>query len=93
MQNAALLKRIQHRQPTYNHLRWEEERRKNEEYLKNISQFPDGLDSIKKKKKRLNRSQSSQEFDEDEIYDMKGKGNSLPGEFAVQYIKTLIHIY
>ena len=53
MENAALLKRIQTRQPTYNHLKWEEERRKNEEYLKNICEYPEGLESLKRKQQQV----------------------------------------
>ena len=38
-ENQSILKRIQHRQPFYNHLNWEEERKINEKYCKNICQY------------------------------------------------------
>jgi len=44
--NQAILKRIQERQPFYNHLEWERERLQNEKYLRNISQFPESLPSL-----------------------------------------------
>merc|ERR1711871_121744 len=44
--NQAILKRIQERQPFYNHLEWERERMQNEKYLRNISQFPESLPSL-----------------------------------------------
>jgi E3 ubiquitin-protein ligase TRIP12 len=39
-ENQAILRRIQAREPNYNHLDWEESRRKNEQYLKNIVEYP-----------------------------------------------------
>lgn len=39
-ENQAILRRIQAREPNYNHLDWEESRRKNEQYLKNIAEYP-----------------------------------------------------
>lgn len=44
--NQAILKRIQERQPFYNHLEWERERLQNEKYLRNISQFPESLPAL-----------------------------------------------
>ena len=35
-ENHAMLKRIQQKQPVYNHLQWEHERKQNEIYCKNI---------------------------------------------------------
>ncbi len=76
MQNAALLKRIQTRQPTYNHLQWEEERRKNEEYLRNISEYPDGLESLRKKK----GLSDGNDFDEEgDFYGESTGKRELPG--------------
>jgi hypothetical protein len=39
-ENQAILKRIQTRQPVYNHLQWENDHKKNEEYCRNISEYP-----------------------------------------------------
>ena len=39
-ENQAILRRIQAREPNYNHLDWEESRRKNEQYLRNIAEYP-----------------------------------------------------
>jgi len=39
-ENQALLKRIQQRQPTYNHLVWEQEREKNEALCERICRYP-----------------------------------------------------
>eukprot|EP01051_Picozoa_sp_SAG22_P011961 SAG22_NODE_1200_length_5182_cov_4.342514_2_plen_342_part_00 len=44
--NQAILRRIQERQPFYNHLEWEQQRIQNEKYLRNISQFPESLPSM-----------------------------------------------
>lgn len=38
-ENSAILSRIQSRNSTYNHLKWENDRRKNEQYLNMISEF------------------------------------------------------
>ena len=38
-ENMAILSRIQSRESTYNHLKWENERRKNEGLLKMISEY------------------------------------------------------
>lgn len=37
--NLKLVKRIQNRQPVYNHLNWEEDRRKTEQYLKHMGEY------------------------------------------------------
>ena len=39
-ENHALLKRIQERQPTYNHLQWEQDREQNEALCERICKFP-----------------------------------------------------
>jgi len=38
--NQKLLSRIQHRQPTYNHLQWEQQRERNEELCERICRYP-----------------------------------------------------
>jgi hypothetical protein len=45
-QNNAILSRIQSRESTYNHLKWENDRKKNERYLKMISEY--GLPKLSK---------------------------------------------
>lgn len=40
IENQNILRRIQAREPTYNHLRWEEDRKRSEEWLHNISEYP-----------------------------------------------------
>ena len=39
-ENQNILKRIQQREPNYNHLQWEEDRRLHESYLTNICEYP-----------------------------------------------------
>lgn len=39
-ENQAILRRIQMREPTYDHLQWEEDAKKNERYAANIREFP-----------------------------------------------------
>jgi hypothetical protein len=39
-ENQAILRRIQTREPTYNHMQWEEERRVNEQLMRNICEHP-----------------------------------------------------
>jgi hypothetical protein len=39
-ENHSLLKRIQERQPTYNHLQWEQDRDRNEQLCERICKFP-----------------------------------------------------
>ena len=46
VENQALLKRLQDKQPSYSVYRWEEERRNTEKRLKNISEFPYTLSSL-----------------------------------------------
>ena len=38
-QNQDILKRIQMKQPHYNHLKWEDDRRRNEQYCRNICEY------------------------------------------------------
>ena len=40
MENQHILKRIQRREPTYNHVAWEEDRKVHESYLRNICEYP-----------------------------------------------------
>eukprot|EP00164_Ancoracysta_twista_P001578 GFYU01002067.1.p1 GENE.GFYU01002067.1~~GFYU01002067.1.p1 ORF type:complete len:225 (-),score=32.01 GFYU01002067.1:524-1198(-) len=42
-ENQAILKRIQHKEPYYNHLQWEEDRKQNEVYLSMICNYPVSL--------------------------------------------------
>jgi len=39
-ENQSLLKRIQQRQPTYNHLKWEQDRERNEQMCERICRYP-----------------------------------------------------
>jgi hypothetical protein len=39
-ENLSILKRIQHKEPHYSHLEWEEKARRDEEYLKNCAEYP-----------------------------------------------------
>jgi len=39
-ENGAILKRIQHAQPVYNHVQWEDSYRKSTGYLKNATEYP-----------------------------------------------------
>eukprot|EP00930_Biecheleria_cincta_P029654 TRINITY_DN205_c0_g2_i1.p1 TRINITY_DN205_c0_g2~~TRINITY_DN205_c0_g2_i1.p1 ORF type:complete len:302 (-),score=62.60 TRINITY_DN205_c0_g2_i1:153-1058(-) len=39
-ENQSILKRIQQAQPVYNHVEWEDEHRKNSNYMKNRCEFP-----------------------------------------------------
>uniref|UniRef100_A0A7S1KQX3 C2 domain-containing protein n=1 Tax=Percolomonas cosmopolitus TaxID=63605 RepID=A0A7S1KQX3_9EUKA len=39
-ENQAILKRIQRKQPVYNHMDWERDRQKNEQYIQNICEYP-----------------------------------------------------
>jgi len=39
-ENQSILKRIQQAQPVYNHVEWEDEHRKNSNYLRNRCEFP-----------------------------------------------------
>eukprot|EP00294_Goniomonas_avonlea_P009900 CAMPEP_0114561416 /NCGR_PEP_ID=MMETSP0114-20121206/11992_1 /TAXON_ID=31324 /ORGANISM="Goniomonas sp, Strain m" /LENGTH=219 /DNA_ID=CAMNT_0001747049 /DNA_START=42 /DNA_END=701 /DNA_ORIENTATION=- len=39
-ENQQILRRIQHKEPYYNHHQWEEDRIKAEQYLKNICEYP-----------------------------------------------------
>lgn len=48
-ENQAILKRIQERQPVYNHRKWEEDRVRNEKYLKNICEYDYVLGSSNKR--------------------------------------------
>ena len=58
-ENQAILRRIQACEPCYNHLEWEEDRMKNEEFLENISEYP--VNRLKKKaSKRSVRRNNSQ---------------------------------
>jgi len=38
-ENQQILRRIQNAQPAYSHMKWEEEARKNDNILENISEF------------------------------------------------------
>lgn len=39
-ENQAILKRIQRAQPMYNHVKWEESHKRNQEYLRNCCEYP-----------------------------------------------------
>ncbi|RLN89078.1 hypothetical protein BBJ28_00004890 [Nothophytophthora sp. Chile5] len=39
-ENQAILRRIQMREPTYDHVQWEEDAKKNERYAANIREYP-----------------------------------------------------
>ena len=40
LENQEILRRIQQREPNYNHAQWEEDRRQHERYMKNICEYP-----------------------------------------------------
>ena len=62
-ENQAILRRIQTREPTYNHLQWEEERRHNEQLIRNICEYPLPGDSMLMNASRASgMSQASQQF-------------------------------
>ena len=42
MENQSILRRIQQREPTYDHFLWEEEARKNATYAENVREFKTG---------------------------------------------------
>ncbi|KAJ1471254.1 KIAA1430-like protein-domain-containing protein [Baffinella frigidus] len=46
-ENLQILRRIQHKEPYYNHLEWEEESRRAEEYLRNCAEYPIVLPSAR----------------------------------------------
>lgn len=46
-ENLQILKRIQHKEPYYSHLEWEEKARRDEEYLKNCAEYPLVLPSVR----------------------------------------------
>jgi len=39
-ENLQILRRIQHKEPYYSHLEWEEKSRRDEEYLRNCAEYP-----------------------------------------------------
>ena len=49
------MRRIQTREPTYNHILWEEESRKNEELVRNIGEYPVPRDDFGWKKGGMRR--------------------------------------
>jgi len=40
IENQAILRRLQDKKSNYNHTNWQDERKKNERYLRNISEYP-----------------------------------------------------
>ncbi len=46
-ENLHILKRIQHKEPYYSHLEWEEKARRDEEYLKNCAEYPLVLPTVR----------------------------------------------
>jgi len=63
-ENRNILKRIQHKEPYYNHLDWEYERKIQEGYLKNICEYPyvlsDAMDARALQMQRSELSRSNQ---------------------------------
>mmetsp|Transcript_13447 Transcript_13447/g.24054 ORF Transcript_13447/g.24054 Transcript_13447/m.24054 type:complete len:219 (-) Transcript_13447:8-664(-) len=64
-ENQNILRRIQHSEPNYSYMQWEEDRRNHEQYMKNICEYPyqkqkKQKNSKKQKKKRqgMNNSRS-----------------------------------
>eukprot|EP00003_Mantamonas_plastica_P023389 TRINITY_DN41_c0_g2_i1.p1 TRINITY_DN41_c0_g2~~TRINITY_DN41_c0_g2_i1.p1 ORF type:complete len:292 (+),score=109.87 TRINITY_DN41_c0_g2_i1:195-1070(+) len=65
-ENLNLLKRIQQKEPHYNHLQWKQERKQNERMLKNICEYPPSLiESKKGNKGKKDGSMEEQEEDEE----------------------------
>ena len=63
-ENQKILKRIQAARPTYNHMRWEEEAKRNQDILQNICEF----------KPRARREQQ----DEDSLFGYMDFYESIP---------------
>jgi len=53
-ENQDILRRIQQREPHYNHVEWEEDRKVHEQYLRNICEYP--VDERREKRKKHTRS-------------------------------------
>ncbi|GBG27875.1 Hypothetical Protein FCC1311_040982 [Hondaea fermentalgiana] len=51
-ENQKILRRIQERQPYYNHAQWEEERRLQERYVRNICEYPVNGDKKRRRRRR-----------------------------------------
>jgi len=49
-ENLQILRRIQHKEPYYSHLEWEEQSRRDEEYLRNCAEYPIVLPAIRQKR-------------------------------------------
>uniref|UniRef100_A0A4W3IZF9 Uncharacterized protein n=1 Tax=Callorhinchus milii TaxID=7868 RepID=A0A4W3IZF9_CALMI len=49
-ENKAILERIRHCEPQYNHLKWHEERHEAEKYMDNIARYPRGYSSAENTK-------------------------------------------
>jgi len=58
-ENQRLLRRIQEREPFYDHNKWEEDRKKNEKLVKNISEYPTLSMSKPGKRKVMRKAQSN----------------------------------
>ena len=58
-ENLQILRRIQHKEPYYNHLEWEEQARRDEEYLRNCAEYPLVLPSVRSARNPAPASYSS----------------------------------
>jgi len=67
-ENQQILRRIQNAQPAYSHLKWEEEAKKNDKMLENISEF----------KKRREKKQKEYTLDDDSIFGYMDYYDSVP---------------
>ena len=65
-ENQKILKRIQNARPTYNHMRWEEEAKRNQDILQNICEF------------KPQPARRNEEQDEDSIFGYMDFYDSIP---------------
>ena len=76
-ENQAILRRIQACQPSYNHLRWQQERKQHILNLKNICEYPVQPVFLGKSGRRRRRRVAN-DYPEDGYYDDMGSAKSLP---------------
>lgn len=91
-ENRNILKRIQHKEPYYNHLDWEYERKIQEGYLRNICEYPYVLsDAMDQRALQMQRSERSNQPNLAEYLDSKyGVGQPMePDPQAEDELDTL----
>ena len=80
-ENARILHGIQTREPTYNHVKWEQERKVQEQYLRNISFFENPWE---KEEEMMRDQEGGYEYDEDEFDDMGADGGGAGDESGMR---------